>query len=226
PAEFWQALHACVTSQRSSLPPMLYARPKRAPAMRRRAIDADIATHEHIRWHTTRAGKTRVLLPVVLALLLFVGIGAWLHTMSPSYVHQVAMSPSHAHQPAMPSPTRTLHTTSTIVPPAAAYPTLATLYVGRLHSLLTGVTTGMTLSVQQSNQVIKGDFVEDRIHTPFTGVLDTSKHVLITVIEHAGPLFFEGQVRSDGNLVGNYCRVDPVGQCAGDYGIWSIGPAK
>jgi len=219
PAEFWQALHACVVSQSFPLSPMVHTRSKRTPAIGRRALAAGVATPVHTRWHTRRTGKTRILLPVVLALLLFAGIvlAAWSHS----------MPPSHAHQLSMPSPTRTLHSTSTIVPPAA-YTVLAALYVGRLHSLLTGVTMGMTLSVQQSNQVIKGDFIEDQlpVHLPFTGVLDTSKHVLITVIEHAGPLFFEGQVRSDGNLVGNYCRVDPVGQCVGDYGIWSVGPAK
>ncbi len=55
------------------------------------------------------------------------------------------------------------------------------------------------------------------------GVLDTSKHFLFTVKRDGQlPLFFDGVVRQDGNIVGNYCSQDNAGQCAGDYGVWSI----
>ncbi|HEV2655349.1 MAG TPA: hypothetical protein VGT82_10335, partial [Ktedonobacteraceae bacterium] len=57
-------------------------------------------------------------------------------------------------------------------------------------------------------------------------VLDTSKHILFTVAAHAGQasIFFQGSLRADGNLVGNYCRQDASGQCVGDYGVWSVAP--
>jgi hypothetical protein len=74
--------------------------------------------------------------------------------------------------------------------------------------------------------VINGNFSGMERKSTFSGVRDTSKHLFFTTAPSNGQasLFFEGSVRADGNLVGNYCRQDTAGQCVGDYGIWSIGP--
>ncbi|WP_162005549.1 hypothetical protein [Dictyobacter vulcani] len=37
-------------------------------------------------------------------------------------------------------------------------------------------------------------------------------------------LFFDGAVRPDGNLVGNYCTQNQAGQCLSNYGLWSLQP--
>lgn len=110
------------------------------------------------------------------------------------------------------------------------YPVVAQSYRGTIHDLSTNVTTTLTLTqLQQSNESILGDFTGLRIRGTFTGVLDTSKHIFFTVTRNTGQmreasLFFEGSIRSDDNLVGNYCSEDQQGQCAGNYGVWSAAP--
>lgn len=91
--------------------------------------------------------------------------------------------------------------------------------------MLTNVTTPMSLSqLQQSQQSIRGTFKGLKRSGSFTGVLDTSKHIFFTMNSKSSkPLFFQGAVRADGNLVGTYCEIDSNGQCAGEYGLWSIG---
>lgn len=111
---------------------------------------------------------------------------------------------------------------------AGMYPVVAQSYHGTIHDLSTNMTTTITLTqLQQSNESIQGNFAGLQMQGAFTGVLDASKHIFFTVTGKAGqkaPLFFEGSVRSDANLVGNYCSVDQQGQCAGDYGVWSAAP--
>lgn len=110
------------------------------------------------------------------------------------------------------------------------YPVVAQSYRGTIHDLSTNVTTALTLTLlQQSNERILGNFIGLRMRGSFTGVLDTSKHIFFTVTGNTGqmreaPLFFEGSIRSDDNLVGNYCSEDQQGQCAGNYGVWSAAP--
>lgn len=80
--------------------------------------------------------------------------------------------------------------------------------------------------VQQSRQVVSGTFAGMQRTSIFSGVLDTSKHLFFTLRAGNGQpsLFFEGAIRADENLVGNYCSQDAAGQCVGDYGIWSVAP--
>jgi eukaryotic-like serine/threonine-protein kinase len=116
--------------------------------------------------------------------------------------------------------------TATKTPPLVAT-TLAHRYTGIVNDLLTTTNGPMTLSsVQQNGAIISGSFAGLQRTGAFSGVLDTSKHILFTVAAHAGQasLFFEGSQRADGNLVGNYCHQDASGQCIGDYGIWSVAP--
>jgi hypothetical protein len=85
----------------------------------------------------------------------------------------------------------------------------------------------MTLvQVQQSRQVVSGNFAGMQRKSLFSGVLDTSRYLFFTIGARGGQpsLFFEGAIRADGNLVGNYCSQDASGQCVGDYGIWSVAP--
>lgn len=112
----------------------------------------------------------------------------------------------------------------------STYPAVAHSYRGTIHDLSTNVTTTLTLTqLQQSNESILGNFTGLQTRGSFTGVLDTSKHIFFTVTRNTGqmreaPLFFEGSIRSDDNLVGNYCSEDQQGQCAGNYGVWSAAP--
>ena len=87
----------------------------------------------------------------------------------------------------------------------------------------------MTLTqVQQNGAIVKGIFNGLHETAPFNGVLDTSNHFFFTVAAATGHLaiFFQGNVRSDGTLVGNFCDVNAAGQCISDYGLWSMIPGK
>ena len=105
-----------------------------------------------------------------------------------------------------------------------SYPNVTGPYSGTAHDIATNETTQMTLTgISQNNSSVAGYFIGLHNEGQFTGVLDTSQHFLFTVKRDGQlPLFFDGVVRQDGNIVGNYCSQDNAGQCVGDYGVWSI----
>ncbi|GAC1681895.1 MAG: hypothetical protein PVS3B3_02020 [Ktedonobacteraceae bacterium] len=105
-----------------------------------------------------------------------------------------------------------------------AYPNVTGPYSGTAHNIATNETTLMTLTgITQNNSNITGYFIGLHDEGKFTGVLDLSQHFLFTVKRDGQlPLFFDGVIRQDGNIVGNYCSQDEAGQCVGDYGVWSL----
>ena len=169
--------------------------------------------------------KWGILVQVVLALLLILavvlGIKAYMLSAQPMHSTLSATSTSknaHASKTAMPT---TMPTPS----PSGVFASVAHPYVGTVHDMLTGVSTSMTMTqVQQNGAVIQGTFSGLHETAPFNGVLDVSKHIFFTVgaISGKAPIFFSGNVRSDGSLVGNFCDVNSAGACVGDYGLWSV----
>ena len=215
--EFWQAFGDTETIQRQetdgkhgyeSVHESIHVRRRRlvqAPAYR-------LTSLAHPR-------KMAVRVSAVLVLLLVVGIGTgfWTHTLNPPRSQSVTGSQSA--RPVQQKPITPIDSTIEV------YSNLAPSYQGTAHNMLTNVTTPMSLSqLQQSQQSIRGTFKGLKRSGSFTGVLDTSKHIFFTVNSISSkPLFFQGAVRADGNLVGTYCEIDSNGQCAGEYGLWSIG---
>jgi eukaryotic-like serine/threonine-protein kinase len=109
------------------------------------------------------------------------------------------------------------------------YPKIVDFYNGTAQDLLTNTTWHISLTqVQQNSGNIQGKFNGMHITGSFSGVLDTSHHIFFTVTGSPDQpsYFFEGAVRSDNNLVGNYCSIDAQGQCNGDYGLWSLSPGQ
>ncbi|GHO46676.1 serine/threonine protein kinase [Ktedonospora formicarum] len=107
------------------------------------------------------------------------------------------------------------------------YPQLAPTYDGTISNLQTNKTGSLQMTaIQQQGGEIKGIVLKEQEKGSFTGALDISRHILLTVtIPRADhPLFFQGSLRQDGNLVGSYCQIDEGGQCMGEYGIWSVSP--
>lgn len=181
--------------------------------------------------YTPRQKRFRVSSPRTLGMIVFtillllalsgIGLGSWLYVRN---VHNASVPSTQA---------RSTPGASQIQSPPASisplYPDVAKPYSGTVHDLLTNVSTEMTLtSIHQHDEMIKGDFVGLHTKGLFTGVLDTSRHILFTVRNNAGQgvFFFEGSVRSDDNLAGNYCRLDQAGQCVGNYGLWSVSAAS
>jgi eukaryotic-like serine/threonine-protein kinase len=111
------------------------------------------------------------------------------------------------------------------------YPSVAATYQGTFSNLLTNGKGEIRLTgVKQNMQTINGTFVQGKkAGKPFSGVIDASRHVLLTVGTkgQGTSLFFDGTMRSDGIIVGNYCTQDQNGQCvSGDYGLWTLSPIK
>ena len=165
-----------------------------------------------------------LLVQIVLALLLILAVVLGIKAYT---LNEKPAQPAHS----TPSITGT-HITRTTLPtpsPSGVYPSIARIYAGKVNDLLTNTSTDMTITqVQQNGAIVKGIFSGLNVSAPFNGVLDTSSHIFFTVSASGGhsAMFFEGNVRSDGNLVGNFCNVNSGGQCIGDYGLWSIAPGK
>jgi serine/threonine protein kinase len=173
-----------------------------------------------------RRSRSRFLLPVFLALLLIVGIGAGYWGLSVFVSNPVASPTATFQRPAI---TPILHPTMTAQGTfnPNLYPHLATSYFGTIDDLQANVPYPMALThMQQKDGFISGSFSAMRISGPYSGFLDTSKHIYFTVAASRGlgPLYFYGVVQADGNLSGEFCEIDQDGQCLsnGIFGVWSV----
>ena len=198
--DFWLALNTPLTENNSPL------------------SDINTASNQIQAYHP---GRKKNVLPISLFLALLIiaggGLGFWSYTRHSSIA--TSISPNHiSHVTRLPTLTPS---------PSTSYSSIRSTYQGAIHDLSTNSSTRMSLAkINQNNESISGSFTGLHISAPFTGVLDSSQHIFFTVkgnTSHSSA-FFEGAIRSDGNLVGNYCNVDQAGQCTGDYGLWSVMP--
>ena len=160
-----------------------------------------------------RSEKQRGLLPcllVALVLLVVLGTAAgfWFFSAGSPLTHTPSSASSH-------------------------YPTVAGRYHGTIQNTTAGITTWMSLSIQQNQDQgnISGDFTvgpELEGSGSFTGTVDTAKHIQFTVHRYKknAPLFFEGTVRADGSMQGTYCSLqgDHCSSQAGASGLWNVTP--
>lgn len=219
--EFWQALNNAATlSTVSEQVEVQDGTVQKALARKTEAIPRNASgaqpSHSASGWRRFRI----VMLIIVLVALLIGGSIPLTTFLMSRHVTNISKQTTSA----IPVQHVAIKTVPTAIPVKSE---LAQQYQGTVHDLLTNAGTGMTLTqVQQSRQVISGNFAGIGRQTTFSGVLDTSKHLFFTIAasNNQSSLFFEGSIRTDGNLVGNYCRQDAAGQCVGNYGIWSVGP--
>ena len=181
--------------------------------------------------HSTRKPGLQVLFLLVLFVALFAGlgtgIGLWLYTAghrSPAPALPATAHPSRPASPAGPGSEATA---------TAAHPTtpssLASSYVGTIYDIAGSMSANMSLTAIQQNQGnISGDFTGLQRTGTFNGIFDPSKHIQFTVKDSTGRLVlsFNGDMKSGGELSGDYCSVDQDAQCTGDYGLWSVAPAS
>ncbi|MFL5694534.1 MAG: serine/threonine protein kinase [Ktedonobacteraceae bacterium] len=114
--------------------------------------------------------------------------------------------------------------------PGPVYPNVAGTYTGTLINATANITTSMSLSIQQSNANISGNFKVGAPlvgSNPFTGHVNPSKHIWFTVQSYQGnaPLYFDGSIQSDSSLAGSYCSLASNGKCnpqAGASGTWKV----
>lgn len=210
-AEFWQALTAAEGK------PTIH--PTETPGSVSQRTVHSAGTGARVNTHPGRLHSKILTLAAILLLLLAGLTGSFWLIRQHSTTAQKSIVPTAA----------TSHTTP-VKAASSDYPLLASSYKGTLDNLLTSSTTTITLSnLSQHQQSIQGTFLTGQTSTgrPFSGVVDTAKHILVTVSGSGdqAALFFSGVIRSDNNLAGNYCTVDAAGQCSGNaYGLWSVSP--
>lgn len=128
------------------------------------------------------------------------------------------------------SPTARPTQAPTATPAGQVYPKVAGAYHGTIVNTTATITTGMSLSIQQNNGTINGNFTVNQPlvgSNPFQGKVDSANHIQFTVEGYNGnaPLFFDGTVHADGSLSGSYCSLGANGQCSaavGAGGTWSV----
>ncbi|GAC1357286.1 MAG: hypothetical protein PVSMB5_29810 [Ktedonobacteraceae bacterium] len=215
--EFWHALCAPPDLRSSQLPT---TDPSRSSTTPKKAVNQEIyqSIPRHI--HDLRGPKGRLLVSLCVAFFIILGAGLGFYSFTRNN-HTTASASSSSAASQLVS-----HVTPTTE--SNYYLRIKRSYTGTIHDLLTDKSTAMSLTqISQTNERINGSFTGSDTAGTFTGVLDTSRHIFFTMKGDSAhsPIFFEGAVRADGNLIGNYCDVDKNGQCTGNYGLWSVAPS-
>lgn len=147
-----------------------------------------------------------------------------------SGAYATATSKTGSTQPATPT-TQPSQTATPATTPVTSYPTLSQSYSGNISDEYTSPPTNssMTLSqIQQNGSVISGYFsVGPGLigSGGFSGSVSTdNKFQFLVPGNSIAPLFFEGQVRSDGSIAGTYCsQLNGVcSRAAGGFGTWNV----
>ncbi len=178
--------------------------------------------------------RKRFLLPVFLVSLIIVGIavGYWRFTATGGnpFATTTGNSTSNVHHIAT-TPTTRPSAVNTVTSTPGVYIRLAPSYNGTINDLQANVSSQATLTqMQQNGEHISGSFNSTRVSAPYSGFLDTSKHIYFTIpaSENRAPLYFSGIVQANGNLTGTFCEIDQGGQCIsnGVFGLWNVAPEK
>ena len=170
---------------------------------------------------------------VLLLVVVCISLGTVLLTsvLRPLATGSVSPTPSLVQKdaPSLQHPTPAFHHPtpgSTTPTPGPAFH-LARSYEGTIYNLVANVRGNMFLRrIQQQQNTMSGYFSGLSTDATFRGSLDASKHILFKVIGPSGSamLAFDGSMKADGTLAGNYCHLDQYGKCSGEYGLWSLSP--
>ncbi len=133
-----------------------------------------------------------------------------------------------------PSVSRTLvaHTAPSATPTIsqAPYPTLASSYKGTFSDFMNNSKTLPSLTnIQQNKSKFHGFYDGSDFSGPFDGTIDINGNIVFT-LKLPGRnmnIFFTGNVKTGGSLAGDFYVTDSTtGQRTGEYGQWTMTPAK
>ncbi len=233
--DFWQELNAHVIED-ASLPKPLVIPGATAAYSRSAPMNATVApVHDATTFvkESRPQNRRRLGLLFLIVFALLAGMAAAL--LAPSLMGhrntQKSITPTAtiAHKPS-PSPTQVVTQPSTPIP--AGYPAIAGNYNGIIIDALGPVRGNMSLTIQQQQANIKGNFTVSgglAGNGPFSGYVTNKNYIqFIVQSQRVNPLFFYGTVQANGNMNGNYCSLDSTGRCnsnVGGYGTWSVMPA-
>ena len=176
--------------------------------------------------HRTKKPGLSLLMFLCLALLVSIGLGSglWLY-IAPNQLPTTGIPASTGQFKAAPPS----QITATLVPVSTPYPNVARPYNGTIYNILDNLTTKMSLTgMRQSQGIMSGYFTGLHMNSPLRGTINDSSHFEFTVTDSAAHITvsFDGAMQSDGNLSGNFCNLNREGQCAGEYGLWSVAPVE
>jgi serine/threonine protein kinase len=251
--EFWQALRAHVieeeslaseTEQPDAAQEMA---PKQAPEQEEIALPAalpvaasTISTPGETSINHASGSRIFSLALTVLAICALLsggifGVSAWQGAQVNHSHKTTAISPKLTQLTA-PTPGAISPSPSPIVSPSPTEPTtifpgLAVNYGGRIHNIPADVDSSLSLQIQQRGMTIAGYMALGPGllgSGNFSGTVLTNDRIefLVPTSGKILPLFFQGQIQSDGSLTGEYCSYQQ-GQCdydGGGYGTWNAAP--
>ena len=179
-----------------------------------------------------RSGKPGLLFLISAALLVGITLGGLFSFII--FHSSGSASPTSTLLPKT-TPQSTTGQTVTPAPSPSSIPSanLVGSYKGTMYNIPLNVTTNISLiRIQQNQGAISGYFIGSQVNglqvnEPFRGMIDAHRHIRFAVAEYAGQvmLSFDGSMQPDGTFAGNYCSLDQQGQCAGEYGLWSVSPS-
>ena len=238
--DFWQELNAHAVEDAHSPLPFVIPGPTVTQSRAAPMNTPVVPVHDASTFVMERRPQNRRRLGVLLLLLfaLLTGIAAALFVPSLVGYRDVHVSNTPvatvAHK-STPIPTQGNTPTQVVTQTpsvSSGYPNVAGMYNGRIIDEYGPIRENMSLSIQQQQTNINGNFTVGgglAGSGPFRGYV-TNKNYIQFIVQSSGvnPLFFYGRVQANGSLAGNYCSLDQKGHCntkVGGYGTWSVLPA-
>jgi serine/threonine protein kinase len=224
--EFWQELTSHTPKQQVDTPRLKSLAPAQhqvVPEQQLKRLTTSSPTLQH-QAHALKSRKQRAFLPILLAIILAVAIGAVLvpivlrHNSTPSTVQGV-------------TPTLALSTPQSTVTPAtpttgvSAYPDIVPSYGGTVLDLMNRQKTDMFLTqIHQNGGSISGNFRGLGLVGPFKGTVTPTGHLQFTVVVQGGAstLAFEGDIKIGGDIVGTFVALNQNRQATGESGPWNL----
>ncbi len=232
--EFWQALSSYKIEEKDDAPivrPALLLAPQQLNhAATSRTPEIDTMVRANLALPTlSRTRKKRGLFPLFIGLALLAIVAGAAFEASQWSGRASHSQPTPIHHPVV----KSKPTASPTVAPVH-YPVLISSYNGNISDVLTKPPTTSTMSltrISQRGATISGYFAVGSGLSGsgnFTGSVTSDNKIQLTVPGVHGflPLFFQGQIQSDGSITGTYCsyRNTSCDYAGGGYGVWSVLP--
>jgi serine/threonine protein kinase len=218
--EFWQELISHTPNQQVDPPRLKSLAPDQhqvVPEQQLKRLTTSPPAPQH-QSHAPKSRKQRAFLPILLAIILAVAIGAVLvpivlrHNSTPSTVHGVT-----------PTPQSTVTPSSTLTPVVPVYPDIVASYAGTVLDLMNGQKTSMFLTqILQKGGNISGYFKGLGMVGPFTGTVTPKGHLQFIVQAGSSILLFDGEIKIGGDIQGTFEALNQQRQPTGESGAWNV----
>ena len=222
-----QAAPSNASHASSNAPMPMQAKQKQATS---RDLPSDTPTLEQQKhWYTPSPKK--IILPLVavtVALLIsLLSMGTNLNFFATSRNHAVTGT---THTTLTPEPVKT-QLPSVPSPSTEHYVYIAGMYAGTIYNIVPNVSTTIAVNIQQIAGTLQGNVVlgpKIQGGGTFTGTIDTSKHVQLTIVNAANQvtMLLQGSLQSSTSLSGEYysCATPLSVTCHhsnDNYGLWN-----